>query len=262
VAPTLVVFHAHPDDEAIATGGVMAQTAEAGGRVVLVVATKGEHAGLGHEKLAPGETMSERRVAETMAAAEILGVQRVEFLGYVDSGMVGTPENDLEGSFWTADVEEAAGRLAKILESEQADVLTIYDEDGTYGHPDHIQVHRVGVRAAEMAGTPRVYEATINRDHVIAMIKRRGDEELPGDIEAPDPDELQLGVPADQITTVVDVRKFIDTKRAAMAAHGSQIDESSWFLQLPREEFVEGFGTEWFIRRDAAAGTQETSLFD
>ena len=92
---------------------------------------------------------------ETERSAEILGVQRVEWLGYTDSGMMGTPENDLDGSFWTADVEEAAERLATILRDEEADVLTIYDSDGNYGHPDHIQVHRVGLRAAELAGTAR-----------------------------------------------------------------------------------------------------------
>ena len=93
-------------------------------------------------------------------------MQRVEFLGYHDSGMMGTPENDLPDAFWQADVEEAAERLAKILREEDADILTVYDSDGDYGHPDHIQVHRVGLRAAELAGTPRVFEATMNRDHL------------------------------------------------------------------------------------------------
>ena len=109
----------------------------------------------------------ERRVDETEQAAEILGVARVEFLGYVDSGHGrARPRTTLPGSFWTADVEEAAARLAAILRDEDAEVLTVYDDHGGYDHPDHIQVHRVGVRAAELAGTPRVYEATINRDDI------------------------------------------------------------------------------------------------
>src|SRR4051794_23845647 len=152
---TLVCFHAHPDDECIATGGVMAKAAKDGHRVVLVVATRGEHGEVDEGVLDVGEELWQRRVQETHAAAEILGAQRVEFLGYVDSGMMGTPENDKPGSFWTADVEEAAERLAMILRDENADVVTIYDEHGGYGHPDHIQVHRVGRRAAEIAGTPR-----------------------------------------------------------------------------------------------------------
>src|SRR6185436_922596 len=121
---TLVFFHAHPDDECIATGGTMAKASADGHRVVLVVATKGEHGEVADGFLDPGERLWERRVAETHRAAEILGAHRVEFLGYVDSGMVGTPENDLPGSFWTADVDEAGDRLAAILREEHADVLT------------------------------------------------------------------------------------------------------------------------------------------
>ncbi len=135
---TLVTFPAHPDDESIATGGVMAKASDDGHRVVLVVATKGEHGEVDEGILAPGEPLWPRRVQETLACAEILGVAGVEFLGYVDSGMMGTPENDLPGSFRKADVEEAAAGLAAILTEEKADVLTVYDENGNYGHPDHM----------------------------------------------------------------------------------------------------------------------------
>src|SRR5580765_7909409 len=112
---TLVFFHAHPDDECIATGGTMAKAAAAGHRVVLVVATRGEHGEVAEGFLDDGEELWHRRVRETQAAAEILGAHRVEFLGYVDSGMMGTPENQAPESFWQADVEEAAGKLAAIL---------------------------------------------------------------------------------------------------------------------------------------------------
>ena len=142
---TLVCFHAHPDDESITTGGVMAREAAAGRRVVLVVATSGELGEVDDGFLDPGETLGERRAAELARAAEILGIAKVEFLGYHDSGMAGLPENDAPESFWSADVEEAAQRLAAILVGEDAEVLTVYDVNGGYGHPDHIQVHRVGV---------------------------------------------------------------------------------------------------------------------
>ena len=115
VPSTLVSFHAHPDDESIQTGGVLARAADEGHRVVLVIATKGEHGEINEGVLDDGESLAERRVVETERAAKILGVDRVEFLGYVDSGMDGTPENDVPGSFWSADVDEAAGRLADIL---------------------------------------------------------------------------------------------------------------------------------------------------
>jgi len=264
---TLVTFHAHPDDEAIATAGVMAKAATDGHHVVLVVATRGEHAGFGHDMLEAGEQMSQRREQETQAAAEILGVDRVEFLGYVDSGMMGTPENDADGSFWTADVEEAAQHLAKILDEEHADVLTVYDDHGNYGHPDHIQVHRVGVRAAELARTPLVYESTINRDHIRRLMEQQissGNSDLPGGLDPedlPDPDDSSFGSPESVITTVVDVRDFIDRKRAAMVAHASQIAESHFFLKMPPDTFREGFGYEFFIRRGAPEGAHDTDLF-
>ena len=148
---TLVCFHAHPDDESIATGGVMAKAADDGHTVVLVIATKGEEGEVPDGFLADGEQLGDRRVQETMASAKELGVAAVEFLGYRDSGMIGTATNDDPTCFWRADVEEAAHRLAVLLTEHEADVLTVYDSNGNYGHPDHIQVHRVGVRAAEIA---------------------------------------------------------------------------------------------------------------
>src|SRR3546814_8546775 len=170
---TLVSFHAHPDAESIGTGGTLAKAAAAGHRTVLVFGTRGEHREVDDGFLDAGETLAGRRVRETHRSAEILGVSRVEFLCYVDSGMMGTPENDQPGSFWTADVEEAAERLAEILRDEQADVLTIYDDHGGYGHPDHIQVQRVGVRAGETAGGEHVFEGTMNRE---ALRRRRESE--------------------------------------------------------------------------------------
>ena len=262
MAHTLVTFHAHPDDEAIATGGIMARAAAEGHRVVLVVATRGEVGEVDDGFLAPGETLAERRAIETGRAAEALGVARVEFLGYTDSGMDGEPTNDAEGSFWSADVEEAATRLAAILDEERADVLTVYDERGGYGHPDHVQVHRVGVRAGELAGTPRVYESTLNRDHIQRLVAARPTDLAIGD-NAPDPSEFDnMGSPESEITTTVDVRDFVDHKRAAMRAHASQISESSFFLQMPDEAFREAFGWEWFIRRGGRPEASETSVFD
>jgi LmbE family N-acetylglucosaminyl deacetylase len=259
---TLVTFHAHPDDEAIATGGVMARAAAEGNRVVLVVATRGDLGEVDDGFLAPGETLADRRVVETELAADALGVARVEFLGYADSGMDGEPTNDAEGSFWSADLDEAAGRLAAILIEERADVLTVYDDHGGYGHPDHVQVHRVGVRAGEIAVTPRVYESTLNRDHIKRLMAERPGALAQGD-DAPDPSDFdEMGSPESEITTTVDVRAFVEHKRAAMRAHASQISESSFFLTMPDEAFREAFGWEWFIRRDRRPATPETDLFD
>jgi LmbE family N-acetylglucosaminyl deacetylase len=257
---TLVVFHAHPDDEAIATGGSMVKAAAAGHRVVLVVATRGEHGEVAEGYLEPDEALWERRVKETHAAAEILGVERVEFLGYVDSGMMGTPENDAPESFWQADVEEAARRLAAILDEEQADVLTAYDENGVYGHPDHIQVNRVGVRAGELAKPHKVYLNTIDRDRVLRLIALA--REQGGEVPDIDGEEFNLGVSADRVTTRIDVTDVVDRKRAAMAAHASQITEESFFLAMPPEQFALAFGEEDFILCGSPPAHTETDLFE
>jgi LmbE family N-acetylglucosaminyl deacetylase len=260
---TLVCFHAHPDDEAIATGGAMAKAAAAGHRVVLVLATKGEEGEVPDGFLNPGEPLWQRRMQEAEAAAKVLGVERVAYLGYKDSGMIGTPENDDPASFWQADVEEAAGRLAEILSQERADVLTTYDDNGGYGHPDHIQVHRVGVRAAALAGTSKVYEATIDRDYVRDLIKRAAEFGMTDDLpDTPDPEEFNMGVPSHLITTRIDVRSFLDRKREAMRAHASQISETSFFLAMPPEAFEASWGTECFVLRGAAEGTAEDDLFE
>jgi LmbE family N-acetylglucosaminyl deacetylase len=259
---TLVCFHAHPDDEVITTGGTIARAVAEGHRVVIVFATRGE-LGLVPENLDPAETLAGRRTREADLAAQILGVDRVEYLGYQDSGMAGDATNDDPGTFWTADVEEAAARLAAILERESADVATIYDDHGGYHHPDHIQVHRVGARATELAGTPRVYEATADADHFAEQVRRMRDA-IPAEFTdgMPTPEEFENNFsPASLITTRVDVRAYLATKRAALAAHSSQVDETSFFLQMPEEIFAVAFGTEWFIRRGVPAGTEETWLF-
>ena len=255
---TLVCFHAHPDDESIGTGGVMAKAADEGHRVVLVVATRGEHGEVDEGFLDEGEQLGDRRERETHASAKELGIDRVEFLGYVDSGMVDTPENDLPGSFWTADVDEAAQRLAAILTEEGADVLTVYDDHGVYGHPDHVQVHRVGVRAAALAGTARVYQGTMNRDALIEMMKQMPpSEELDvRDLE----DDPTFGSPAEAITCRVDVSGYLDRKRASMRAHASQIGETHFMLAMPAEAFAAAFGTEWFIRDGQGPGITETEI--
>ena len=255
---TLVTFHAHPDDECIATGGAMAKAAAAGHRVVLVVATRGERGEVADGFLDDGEELADRRVKETVESARILGVSRVEFLGYVDSGMVGTDSNNDPACFWRAPVDEAAERLATILREENADVLTCYDAHGVYGHPDHIQVHRVGVRAAEMAGTPKVYESTFDRDRMVELMKLAPD--LAADTEVSVPDDF--GVSGDQVTTRVDVSDYLQQKRDAMVAHASQISEQSFFLKMPPHAFAASFGTEDYILHGAAKTTTETDLFE
>ncbi len=263
---TLVCFHAHPDDEAIATGGLMARAKAEGHRVVLVVATRGEHGEVAAGFLDTGEALGLRRVSETLRSAELLGVDRVEFLGYVDSGMIGTPTNDGPYSFWRADVEHAAHRLGAILDEESAGVLTVYDHHGGYGHPDHIQVHRVGVAAAATRPALRLYENTMNRDAIAAAIAENTDTaaEWAGEGELPEIDTSGFGMPESAITHAIDVVAFTGLKREAMRAHASQITDEDFFMKMPEEIFARSFGTEWFIahgRNRAEGAPMETDLF-
>jgi LmbE family N-acetylglucosaminyl deacetylase len=261
MAGTLVSFHAHPDDEAIITGGTIARAADDGHRVVVVFATRGDHGEVAAGVLSPSESLAARRETEARRAAEILGAARVEFLGYTDSGMAETHTNHLDGSFWSTDVDEAARELARILDEEHADLLTTYDERGGYGHPDHIQAHRVGVRAAQIARTPRLYAATVSRQHFL-RVARDEYATLPADSQPPNPDDFDLGVDESVITTTVDVSALLDRKRAAMAAHASQIAEDSFFLAMSDDAFRRTFGTEWFIRLDIDPAHPETWIFE
>lgn len=251
---TLVCFHAHPDDESISTGGTMAKAAAAGHKVVLVVATRGELGEVRPGVLDEGEALWERRVAETRRSGEILGVSRIDFLGYEDSGMIGESSNENPASFWQANLDEAADRLGQILNDVGADVLTIYDDHGNYGHPDHIQVNRVGRLASDRAGTAGLYEATMNRTWIAALIRERlataGADGLTEaalaqarSIEA----DTNFGSPESIITHAVDVSAYLDIKRRAMEAHASQIGPESHFLAMSDDEFAAAFGTEWFI---------------
>jgi LmbE family N-acetylglucosaminyl deacetylase len=259
----LVAFHAHPDDECITTAGTLAKAVDDGHRVVVVYATRGELGEVPDGLLRPDESLVERRMDEVRRSTAALGVHRVEFLGYGDSGMMGTPDNDAPHAFWQADVDEAAARLAAILSDEQADVLLVYDRNGNYGHPDHIQVHRVGVRAAELAGVGDVLEATMNRDVIrsfIAMLVANGDASW-DDVPDLDDPEVMFAMPDAIITTRVDVRPWAEQKLASMQAHESQVGDLGPFLGMPIEVFRESMGTEFFIRRGVPSDHRDDDIF-
>jgi LmbE family N-acetylglucosaminyl deacetylase len=270
---TLVCLHAHPDDECISTGGTMARAAAEGHRVVLIVATGGEHGEVPAD-LGAGETLADRRRAETAASAEVLGIERVVWLGYRDSGMTGWDGNGDPESFHRADVDEAAGRVAAVLREESADAFTVYDWHGTYGHPDHVKVHQVGVRAAVMVEHPmRTLEATANRDAMAAMIASAreagldvGGPDIDGeddfDPAGPADDGNPFGEPESVLTLCVDVTDRAEAKRASMRCHRSQITDSSFFLEMPDDLFATAFGHEWFIEHDRTPPHRTGWIFD
>jgi len=262
---TLVCFHAHPDDESISTGGSLARAAAEGHRTVVVIATNGDF-GEVPEDLAEGETLVDRRRAETARSAAALGVDRVEWLGYKDSGMTGWEQNGDPESFLQASVDDAAKKLADILREESVDVLTVYDWHGNYGHPDHIKVHTVGHRAAEMVGVPRVFEVTMNRDHIVRLFEAARVAGAPiaedFDPNAGADDGNPFGMSEAELTHAVDVSGYLHQKRESLRAHRSQITDTSFFLEMPDDAFDQSFGTEWFILVGAEPGLRPGWLFE
>ncbi|MFC7490295.1 MULTISPECIES: PIG-L family deacetylase [unclassified Knoellia] len=246
---TIVFLHAHPDDEASSTSGSMTRLSREGHRVVVVYGTGGEH-GSAPEDLPEGTTLAEFRRAEAEASARVTGTERIVWLGYQDSGMHGWEQNAHEQSFHSADLDEAAGRLVQVLDEEDADVLVTYDWHGGYGHPDHVKVHHVGHRAADLAAQrPRLLETTMNRDAMRAgwEAAQAAGEEGAFDPDQPMEDGEPIGTPEAQIHWHVDVSSDIDSKRAALASHASQVSDVGMMLQLPPDTFLAWFGTEFYI---------------
>ncbi|MEU6034669.1 PIG-L family deacetylase [Actinomadura sp. NPDC047616] len=262
---TLMAVHAHPDDEVLGTGGVLAHHAAEGVRTVLVTCTNGEQ-GDDDNGAKPGEPghdadrVARRRLAELDESVGLLGVQHLELLGYRDSGMVGWSTNEHPGAFANVPVEDAARRLAALMERYRPQVVVTYDENGGYGHPDHIQAHRITMAAAELSGVPdKLYYTAVPRSGVAQLTEhlRASGLDMP-DMELPD----DFGTPDELITSVVDVSAYATRKRKALEAHASQ-GENIFLLRLPEEVQQVVFGTEAFVRRSSRveAPAREDDLF-
>jgi LmbE family N-acetylglucosaminyl deacetylase len=251
---TVVAFHAHPDDEALLDAGTLTRAAQAGHRVVLVFATRGGAGDVGDGVLARDEALAERRSLEAEASAAAMGADRVVFLDYDDSGH--EPDaNGLwpSGTLCAAEIDAAADDLVAILSEEDAVLLIADDRNGGYGHPDHVQVHRVAWAAAERTSTPLLL-ATIDREFLsggIELAKGMG-------FDVPEtfvPSDLSSWyTPTSEITHTVDVSSVLSSRRASMAAHTTQttgapdtVRTLSLFLGLPDEIFAIAFSTEWFV---------------
>ncbi len=265
-ALTLMAVHAHPDDEASSTGGILARYAAEGIRTVLVTCTNGE-LGDGHEATKPGESGHDeawvvaKRRQELEKSCEILRVSSLEMLGYRDSGMIGWPQNDAAGSFWTTPVPEAAAQLSELMEQYRPQVVVTYDANGFYGHPDHIQAHRITLAALE--ATPvadKLYYPAIAKSAMAAFreIVRSTGVEDPGDGE----EDWDFGVDDDLIAATVDCAGFTAQQYEALAAHGSQSD-GTFFLRLGPDLFSAVMRFETFVRAydRTGAATPEDDLF-
>jgi len=266
--PTATFVHPHPDDEAIFTGGSMRRAADAGWRVILVLATGGEEG-----EMPDWVTLdaADHRRMETAAAAEILGVEELHYLGYRDSGMVGRASNLAPGSL-AASIDAAADDLAALLGRIGTDAIISQDPHGIYGHPDHIAVHHAATKAANALGVPEHLEVTVDRDWLADLRRSR--------IAAGrlDPaawcalELAELGVTAgddgwstgrgDEPRPLVRIDVGVEqaAKQAAMAAHASQVPDAADFMGIPPGIFHHIVGHEWYLRRTDGPGPLERAL--
>ncbi|MET9389747.1 N-acetyl-1-D-myo-inositol-2-amino-2-deoxy-alpha-D-glucopyranoside deacetylase [Streptomyces sp. NPDC006624] len=276
----LLLVHAHPDDESINNGATMARYAAEGAHVTLVTCTLGERGEVIPPELAhlAGVALGRHRRGELAEAMALLGVRDVRLLGgagrYSDSGMMGLPDNDDPACFWRADVDEAAAHLAEVILEVRPQVLVTYDDHGGYGHPDHIQAHRVALRAADLAAEsgwriPKVYYNRVPRP-VVEEAFARLREELPGTpfAKAAAVDDVPGVVAEERITTVIDGTAHAAAKAAAMRAHATQITVAEPYFMLSNELAQPILTTEYYelVRGErgsgeAGSGELETDLF-
>jgi N-acetyl-1-D-myo-inositol-2-amino-2-deoxy-alpha-D-glucopyranoside deacetylase len=282
-ARRMVLVHAHPDDESIGTGATMARYAADGAHVTLVTCTLGEEG----EILVPelhrlraeeADQLGGYRIGELSVAMRALGVTDFRFLGQAgrwrDSGMMGTPSNDHPRCFWRADFDEATRELVAVLREVRPQVMVTYDENGGYGHPDHIQAHRVAMAALDAAADPtyapeagdpwqvaKVYWTALPRSVLQAGIdamRAAGDTSLFAGVERAE--ELPMGLPDELVSTEVDARDYLDLKMDAMRAHATQISVDGPFFALSNNVGHKAFGVEYFrlVRGTAVHGDGDT----
>jgi N-acetyl-1-D-myo-inositol-2-amino-2-deoxy-alpha-D-glucopyranoside deacetylase len=293
----VLLVHAHPDDEAFGTGGLIARSVAEGRRVDLVTCTGGEEGEihdptLDHEEAQP--RLREIRLAELECALDALrgdgaGTLELHLLGYRDSGMMGTESNARPDVFWNADLDEATGRLVAIVRRTRPAVMVSYDANGNYGHPDHINAHRIAVGAWDAAaeadrypeaGPPhavaKLYEIAWNRDRWSSLMEdmKARDIALPwaGDEEeaeaaAETETDQEWGVAPEDLTTELDVSAWADRKRACMDCHKTQRQDMGWLLDLPPDLQARALSPESFVLRrwrdrEVPDGYREISVFD
>ncbi|WP_089291552.1 N-acetyl-1-D-myo-inositol-2-amino-2-deoxy-alpha-D-glucopyranoside deacetylase [Actinoplanes regularis] len=268
-ARRLLLVHAHPDDEVIGTGATMAHYVSAGAHVTLVTCTLGEEGEIhvpALSQLAAGQAdqLGGWRLVEWERACAALGVTDHRMLGgagrYRDSGMMGLETNQHPRAFWGADLDEAAAHLVKIMREIRPQVMITYDENGFYGHPDHIQAHRVAMRAAELAGPDgpaKIYwtaqPLSVLRDGMEAF--RESDSNPFAGVESIE--DLPFGTPDEEIAARIDGTEHYAKKTAAMRAHASQIPDNSWLYGMAGDFGGEFMGVEYYTLAQGARGPGE-----
>jgi LmbE family N-acetylglucosaminyl deacetylase len=267
---TLMAVHAHPDDEASSTGGVLAKYGDEGVRTIVVTCTNGEF-GDGPGGVKPGtdghdeEAVAQTRLTELRESAKILGVTELETLGYHDSGMPDWDYKDRPDAFCNVPLAEVAARIGALIERYRPQVVITYDDRGAYQHPDHVHASQAAQAAVTASGIPaKLYLTAMRRSgwrKVWEALREQG-EEVP-DFSSMTPEvERQMNEAEQRITTTIDIRPVLERKRDALLAHNSQISES-WFSKIPPEIAEQVFGQESFIRASDTTGAPvpEDDLF-
>lgn len=260
---SLMIVHAHPDDECLTTGGTLARYVQEGVHVALVIATGGEEGEIVMPELDTPENkarLSSLRDAELACSCRQLGVTELERLGYRDSGMIGTPANEHPDCFHQADPEQALGRLVALVRSHRPQVLVSYDEHGSYGHPDHIACHKATLAAFSAAGEPsrfpeagpawqplKLYYTALPRGALLRAWEQMRAQGIPSPLDSPEFDIANFTVADELITTALAIEPFLEQKQRAVACHATQIRQDSPFLTMPEELTREVWGHEHFI---------------
>ena len=259
----LLAVLAHPDDETFLCGGTLARYASEAGRVSLICATRGEAGEISDPNLARPENLGDVREEELRAACRVLGIQDVIVLRYRDSGMDGAEDNNHPRAFSRAHMGEIVGHVVRIVRSTRPQVLLTFDPNGGYGHPDHIAIHTAAVKAFSAASNPnsypeqlirglrphrpeRLYYAVFPRSAVKSIHAAIRESGAPSDFLELDPESM--GVPDEEITTVLDVGMYVDQKRQAALCHGTQIQGGDPFDWLPEAIRGDMLAREHFIR--------------
>jgi LmbE family N-acetylglucosaminyl deacetylase len=271
----ILAIFAHPDDEGFGCGGTLAVLVARGARVTLVCATNGDVGEISDPALATPETLAQVRQGELRQAMKVTGVKALQFLGYRDSGMAGTPHNSHPESLHQARPDKVVGQLVSIIRELRPEAVITHDPTGGYGHPDHLAVHRHVTQAFALAGDAAAYPEQLAQGrcpwtpHLLYYVcfprsnfRRMWQQMLDRGITPPfaSMDIDSLGSPDEAVTTVVNVSGYVDTKIASLHCHRTQISPNGPFARLPPEMMREIMSTEYYTLAVPQGGGKEVDL--